>query len=119
MLKRIMVTIRTADALASRRGPTPRTSLGVAPPFTPTRVGQKSHRVTPEPPYNPHRFAAHSHAASSNRVCPHGAALVHTPIVVAVRMKPYSGLTSIRPRPHYCWRLKAPNLCRMSSALTR
>ena len=39
--------------------------------FTLAPLGRKSHRVTPEQPYNPHSIATASHAASSNRVYPH------------------------------------------------
>jgi hypothetical protein len=48
------------------------------------------HHRTPGRPYNPHRFATPSHAASSNKVYPHGIRADARLAIVAVRIKPYS-----------------------------
>ena len=70
-------------AHAARLGPRPSS-------LTLVRLGQKSTRITPEPPYNPHRFCG----GVATRLSPTGfirteSALVLPPIIGAVRMKPY------------------------------
>ena len=72
------------------RRPPARPSRDVPHPSRP-RTSRK--RRTPSRPSGltiPIRCAAPSHAASSNRVYPHGAGTGVGPVSVAVRMKPYS-----------------------------